>query len=214
MAEHIRSEDCPAGSAPTYPGKKTKKMKRAWSYPRASLREKIIIDWVRHLEDKARYQNTPWSVKTRYLKRYLKPLGVGTQVAKEKLILIQRKLAEENDAVQIISEEMEVDVTPGPESTQWAKDCYVRDCLVLTDQRLFERARDLPKYVINSTKYKQTEKDYFLAMPDEELFGRYQQVSSYTRNTTKFKERNGEFVDKYMDDNIAQSSSQDILMKQ
>ena len=214
MSEHIRSEDCPQGSAPPYPGKKTKKNVEGVEQSKSEYTDKIISDWVGHFVNKERYQNTPWSVKTRYLKRYLKPLGVGMQVAKEKLIAVERKAAEEMDTVEIIDEEMEIDVRPGPDSTQRAKDSYIRDCLELTDHELFERARDLPDYVINSIRYKHREKDYFLAMPDDELFGRYEQVSVYTRSTSEFTERYREFVDKYMDDNFSQSSSQDILMKQ
>ena len=50
-------------------------------------------------------------------------------------------------------------------------------------------------------------------MTDEELFENYDRVSSYTRCTEVFKERQKKFAGKYMEDNFANSSSQEILMK-
>ena len=163
MAEEIRSEDCLPGSALPYPGKKNKKNVNGVELSKSEYTAKVISDWVSHFEDSERYQNTRWSVKTRYLQRYLKPLGVGMQVAKAKLIEMERKLAEERDNIEIVSEEMEVDVSPGPESTRWAKDCFIKNCLELTDEELFVEAREIPDYVVNSTKYKKREKDFFLA---------------------------------------------------
>ena len=52
MAEHIRSEDCPPGSAPPYPGKKTKKNVEGVELSKSEFTDKIISDWVRHFEDK------------------------------------------------------------------------------------------------------------------------------------------------------------------
>ena len=224
MAEHIRSEDCPPRNAPAYPGKKTKNNKEGVELSKSEFTDKVISDWVRQFEDKDKYQNTPWGVKTMYLMMYLKPLGVGMQAAKEKLIQIETKLAEETEDIEltrsqnILNEDMDIDSQDAnnrtaPEMNQRTKDRQINELLDLSDDELFESGREFDDYVVHSNKYKRREKNYFLAKSDDELFGGYEKASAYMRGTEEFKERHREFVEKYMDDNFAQFSSQEILMK-
>ena len=213
MAENIVNEDCPPGKAPIFPGKKTRNNPGGVELSKSEFTDKVIRDWVKYFANKDKYQNTPWSVRTRYLVRFLKPLGVGMQVAKEKLIKVEKMLAEEADDFEIVDEDMDVEVIPGPESSWYLKDKYIKEGLELSDYELFESGRDIPDYVTDNKNYKKRETEYFLAMSDEELFKRYEHVPVSTRDTEAFKKRQEEYVERYMEDNFAQSSSQEILLK-
>ena len=224
MADHIRSDDCPPDKAPPYPGRKTKNNKDGVELTKNEFTDKVISDWVRHFEDKDRYQNTPWGVKTMYLMLHLKPLGVGMKVAKERLVEMERKLAEEGAENELISSQnnlndvMEIDNQDTEEDT-WskmsrrAKDRGIDKILELNNEELFEGGLEIPENVKDSTRYKKREAAYFLAMSDVDLFDRYEKLSNYTKSSEEFKKRHALFVDKYMEDNFAQTSSQEILIK-
>ena len=74
MAENIVNEDCPPGKAPFFPGKKSRKNPGGVELSKSEFTDKVIRDWVKYFANKDKYQNTPWSVRTRYLVQFLKPL--------------------------------------------------------------------------------------------------------------------------------------------
>ena len=62
-------------------------------------------------------------------------------------------------------------------------------------------------------KNKQREKDFFLAKSDEDLFEMYDKLSPYIKRLDEFKQRHQEYVEGYMEENFADISSQEILLK-
>ena len=224
MSQEIRQEDCPEGKSPYYPGKKSKNNKEGSELSRNEFTDKVIEDWIRHFDNDEKYQNATWSNKTIYLVRYLQPLGVANAVAKEKLMEIERKLAKESgsneltNSQNLLSQEMDIEAQEDKDLTwdqmsRWAKDQETEKWMDLSDKELFEDGMEIKEEVKKTTRFKNREKTYFLAKSDEELFSRYENISSYTRKTEEFKERHKRFADKYMEDNFAQSSSQDIMLQ-
>ena len=221
--EEIRQEDCPPGRAPDYPGKKSKNNKNGTEFSKNEFTEKVIEKWVRHFEDKDKYENTRWSVKTMYLRLYLEPLHVGRKEVQQMLIGIERRLAsemEENELTEsqnMLMSNMEVQTTESDkkesETSKWGKEQKVRKWMEYTDLELFEGVLDIPDEVKQSNRYKQREKLYYLSLTDNDLFERYNDISSYTRSSVEFKARHDKFVEKFMDDNFANASSQEILRK-
>ena len=220
MPETIRSEDCPPGLAPCYPGKKSKNNPNGTDLSRSEFADKVITDWVKYFTDKESYKRTPWAHKSRYLLQYMKPLGVGYQTAKTKLLDIERKLAEVTEDEELTSSQslhnpmMEIDTEKvWSDMSRRVKDSEIDKWLNLSDKEIFEDKIEVREDVKNSYRYKAREKAYYLALSDTELFERYEAVSHYIRNLEEFKQRHRQFVENYMDDKFAQSSSQEILEK-
>ena len=220
MPETIRSEDCPPGLAPCYPGKKSKNNPNGTDLSRSEFADKVITDWVKYFTDKESYKRTPWALKSRYLLQYMRPLGVGYQTAKTKLLDIERKLAEVTEDEELTSSQslhnpmMEIDTERvWSDMSRRVKDIEIDKWLNLSDKEIFEDKIEVREDVKNSYRYKAREKAYYLALSDTELFERYEAVSHYIRNLEEFKQRHRQFVENYMDDKFAQSSSQEILEK-
>lgn len=219
----IRREDCPEGQAPKYPGKKNKNNKNGSDLSKSEFVKKMIEDWVRHFEGNEKYQHTPWANKTRYLFTHLEHLNVSKRDAQKQLIEIETKVAEEVEENEIIqsqnslSQEMDVekDESDKQESvrSRWGKDQEIKKLMELDDQQLFEGGQEIPENVKSSNRYKQREKMHYLSLSDNDLFERYDEIPPYTKISTEFKSRYTKFVEKYMDENFAQSSSQEILLK-
>lgn len=221
--EEIRQEDCPPGKAPEYPGKKSKNNKDGTELSKSEFIDKVIEKWVRHFVDKEKYENTPWGRKTKYLKTYLEPLYVGRSEAQQKLIEIETRVASEIEDNELTESQnnlmgdMEVETKDSDkkesETSKWGKDQQIRKWMEFTDLELFEGGLETPDDVKQSTRYKQREKLYYLSLTDNDLFERYNDISSYTRSSAEFKARHAQFVEKFMDDNFAHASSQEILLK-
>ena len=221
--EEIRREDCPPGKAPDYPGKKSKNNKNGTELSKSEFVDNVIEQWVRHFVDKERYENTPWAHKTTYLKRYLEPLNVARSDAQKKLIEIETRLAseaEENELTQSQNNligDMEVEMKESGkkenEASKWGRDQKIKKWMEFSDLELFEGGLEIPDDVMQSTRYKQREKMYYLSLTDNDLFERYKNISSYTRSSVEFKERHNQYVENFMDENFANASSQEILLK-
>ena len=54
MPDDIKSEDCPPGLAPYYPGKKTKNNPNGTDLSGSEFADKVITDWVKYFKDKDR----------------------------------------------------------------------------------------------------------------------------------------------------------------
>ena len=222
MSDEIRAEDCPPGTAPFYPGKKTRNNPAGTPLSRSEFADKVITDWVQHFEDKEKYKRTKWHNKSRYLVTYMKPLGVGYQTVKQKLLDIERKLAEEEKdeeltrslSVQSTKMDIDIDVTSNPvQSNRVAKDFEIDKLLEMSDHKIFEDDIEIPEYLQNSRKFKKRQLEYFLGLEPTKFFEKYDQVPPNIQKMEEFKQKHKQLVEKFMEDNFAQSSSQEILMR-
>ena len=222
--EGIRIEDCPPGKAPLYPGKWSRNNKGGSDLSKSDFIDKVIKDWVLYFDNKEKYDETPWYNKTKYLVRYMEPLKVGKSVAKTKLIEIETSLAVEAESDELTNSQnincsdMEIDKEVNSdksrtERSRWDKFKNVENTLELNDKELFGGNIEIPEEVRKSIRYKQREKAYYLDMPSKTLFENPQNISTYTQNTSEFKEKQRQYVEAYMADNFAESSSQEILEK-
>ena len=222
MADRGKSiirEDCPQGKAPVYPGKKNKNNPNGSELSKNEFVGQVIEGWVRHFGDKEKYRNTSWSNKNLYLHQYLIPLGLARSAAKKLLIDVETKLAgevEQNELTNsqnVLGGDMEIGQDKDIVRSRWGKDQEVKQVLELSDQQLFEEGTEVPENVKYSDRYKRREKSYYLSLSDKDLIEKYNNISSYTLNSKEFKTRHNQIVEKYMDDNFAQASSQEILLK-
>ena len=214
----IRREDCPEGTAPLYPGKKTKNNKDGTDLSRKEFVAKVIEDWVNHFGDEEKYKTTCWGNKIVYLMRYLEPLGVKRTDAKKLLIDTETKLAkllQENELTNsqnTLSQEMEIDADFSGRS-RWAKDQEIIKFLEMSDNELFGAINEIPENVKSSHRYKKREKEYCVSLPDNQLITIFDSLSPYTKTSKEIKEKHRQLVEKYMDEHFGQASSQEILMK-
>ena len=211
----IRREDCPPGTAPLYPGKKSKDNPGGTKLSRSEFADRVITDWVKFFKDKDRYRSTPWSVKSTYLIIYMKPLGVGYQTAKTKLLDIERLIAE-GELLETKNEEMEIDYDE-VKDFMWAamnhyeKDKEVDKWLALSDDKLFDGELKCLESVKKTRRYIERAKIYYLGLSDTDLFKKYENISLCIKDMPEFKLRHKQFAEVYMEEHFQQSSSQEIL---
>ena len=221
---NIRQEDCPRGKAPHYPGKKTKNNKSGSELSYSDFLDKVISDWVLHFEGNPKYEGTFFSVKNMYLVTYLKPLNVTRSEAGKRLIAVEAMLATRaqekqlSDSQGVLFTDMEIDEEidwedSSSERSRWDKNKKVDNFMELSDQKLFNAGIKIPEDVKKTTRFKQREKKYFLSLSDKDLFERNQSISKYTKKSDEYKERYQKYVNKFMEENFAVSSSQEILEK-
>ena len=161
-----------------------------------------------------------------YLRLHLKPLKVELSEVKKKLLKVETKMARDKeeeiltDSQNLLGNDMEVDFEDPPieidnpvSESRWEKEHEVNKVLSLTDEELFEKGYEIKEFVKQTLKYKQREKDFFLAKSDEDLFEMYDKLSPYIKRLDEFKQRHQEYVEGYMEENFADISSQEILLK-
>ena len=241
MSKHkdlIRLDDCPAGKAPYYPGKKSKDNRNGSELSRSEFVDKVISNWVEHFNGSELYERAPWHNKTSYLMIYLKPLNITRTEAGQRLIAIEKKLVVEaqdkklSDSQNMIENDMEIDTGPvdlqispeqsfedSPEQSperssdrsRWHKYKEVETFLKLSDEELFDGNIEIPDHVVAATRFKKREMQFLLAKTDVELFEQDKYIPSYTKKSSEFQERQNRYINKYMEDTFALSSSQDLL---
>ena len=222
LSAKIRSEDCPSGFAPYYPGKKNRNNPNGTLLSRSEFADQVITDWVRHFTDKERYRRTAWAHKCKYLVQYLKPLGVDYKTAKTKLLDIEQKLANEEEEEVITrslstqSREMEIDCDNLRDyslSTRVGKEFEVDKFLSLSDKELFDDETEIPEYLQNSDKFKKRQREYYLGLGYDKFIEKYDKAPPQIKRLNEFKQKHKQYAERYMEDNFSQSSSQEILMR-
>ena len=221
--EGIRKADCPPGLADPYPGKKSRNNPKGTVLTKSEFISETVETWVRHFENSDDYHKTVFSNKVGYLQTYLKLLKVGYSDVKEKLMEVETKLAQENQeeiltqSQNLINSEMDEgdnDIDDCVEDIpRWEREKEVKKVLSLTDLEIFEGNNEIKDYVRQTLKYKERERSFYLAKSDEELFKLYDKLSPGIKRHTEFKQRYEQYVENYMEENFAQSSSQEILLK-
>ena len=222
MSNLLRAEDCPSGTAQFYPGKKTRNNPTGTHLSKDEYADKVISDWVKHFEDKERYKSAPWSNKASYLLEYIKPLKIGYKAAKSKLLNVERKIAVEEEGEDLTrslsthSKEMDIDtneITEYSDSHRVAKDFEIDKLMTLSDRELFEDGLEVPDYLQNSRRFKKRQKEYFLGLEYEKFLEKYDAIPPNIKGLVEFKQKHNLYAERFMDDNFAQSSSQEILIK-
>ena len=216
MSNRLRVEDCPAGTAPRYPGKQTRNNPNGTHLSKDQFADKVISDWVKHFEDKERYKKAPWSNKATYLLEYMKPLGIGYKAAKTKLLNIERMIAKEEEEEELTrslsthSKEMDIDTNEMAEysdSCRVAKDFEIDKLLALSDREIFEDGLEIPDYLQNSRRYKKRQKEYYLGLEYEQFLDKYDSIPANIKGLVEFKQKHNQYAERFVDDNFAQSSS-------
>ena len=138
----------------------------------------MISDWVSYFEGSQKYQECPFSVKTMYLVTYLRQLNVTKSEAGRRLIAAETMLAtraEEkklSDSQGALCTDMEIDEKieyweASSERSRWDKNKKVDNFLELSDQTLFNPDIKIPEDVKKTSRFKQREKKYLLALSDK-----------------------------------------------
>ena len=225
--KEIRIEDCLQGKAPKFPGKKSKDNKNGTELSKSEFIDVVIEDWIRHHFDNNRekYRNTQWAHKTNYLVQYLRPLGVARSEATKRLIKTETKLEEDirnnevSESQDLLSMDMDIETEkilglPWDEMSRSKQEQEIVHWMTFSDVELFDSDKDVREEVKRSSRYKQREKAFFLAMSDSDLFERYfDKLSTFVKDCKEVRERYKRFTENYMDENFTLSSSQDILEK-
>jgi hypothetical protein len=222
----IKKADCPPGLAEPYPGKKSRNNPKGTVLTKSEFTDKSVETWVRHFENSDEYHKTIFSNKVGYLKTYLKPLKVGYSDVKEKLMAAESKLAQESEeeiltqSQNLLNSEMDVDLEGKndfedcvEDVPRWEREKEVNKVLSLTDLEIFEGNNEIKDYVKQTHKYKERERSFYLSKSDQELFELYDKLSPGIKRHKEFKQRYEQYVENYMEENFAQSSSQEILLK-
>ena len=166
---------------------------------RSEFADRVITDWVKFFEDKDRYRSTPWSVKSTYLIIYMKPLGVGYQTAKTKLLDIERLIAE-GELLETQNEEMEIDYDEVKDfmwaaMTRYEKDKEVDKWLALSDEKLFDGELKCLESVKKTRRYIERAKIYYLSLSDTDLFNKYENIALCIKDMPEFKLRHKQFAE-------------------
>ena len=231
----IRIDDCPQDLAKPYPGKQSRNNPSGSVLTKSELINCEVEKWVRHFDDSDLYHNTYFTDKVKYLQMYLKLLCVPYKEAKSKLLEVEARVAKDKEdenfasSQNLLGGDMDVDFgdfsdsenngremennDDGDEISRWEKDKIVRRILSFSDKEIFEGHLEIENFVKETDKFKQRELEYYLAKQDDELFEIFEKLPMYIRRNKKFKQRYTHYVEGYMEDNFATSSSQEILLK-
>ena len=228
----IRSEDCPQGMAEPYPGKQSRNNPSGSVFTKSEYINSEVEKWVRHFDDSDLYHKTYFSDRVKYLQVYLRPLCVSYKEAKSKLLEVEARVAQDNEednfenSQSLLGGEMDVDFgdldnngremdddDESDEISRWEKDNIVNRILSFSDEEIFEGHLEIENFVKETDKYKQRELGFYLAKQDDELFEIFEKLPMYIKRHKEFKQRHKHYVEGYMEDNFATSSSQEILLK-
>lgn len=224
--DKINQDDCPSDPASHYPGKKSRNNPRGSSLTKDSFIDEEIVKWVRHFNNSDRYNTTPFGHRVMYLRKHLRYLNVPLTDIKEKLMKIERNIAQENveenivQSQNLLNNEMDIDVAASASQekdnshiSRWDIEEQINQILMMTDEQIFESDLIIKDYVKTSVKYKRREVSYILSKSDEEIFSMYDNIAPHIKRTKEFIARYKNYAESYMEDHFAQASSQEILLR-
>ena len=231
----MKIEDCPQQLAEPYPGKQNRNNPSGSALTKSEFVNTQVEKWVRHFNDSDLYHKTYFSHKVKYLQVYLKTLCVPYKDVKSKLLEVEAKVAKEKEdanfesSQNLIDGDMDVDVgdyfgeenivremddyVDEDEISRWEKEKIVSRILSFSDKEIFEGQLEIENFVKDTRKYKQRELNFFMAKSDDELFELYEKLPVHVKRQEEFKQRYKLYVEGYMEENFATSSSQEILLK-